>query len=158
VFSEEDAIMREQQLELIYSQSGLLYEMLPDTPSSILDKTRKRYGPHVDGIIGSAQTKLIDPLSTQLQQLSIQKTMASRTTDLAAPPTQNSDVHSVQTIKPKATQHIDGKKKQWKKGKGGKKPTYNASRGDTENKKKKYHCNICKEDHSIHQFPWLAEA
>jgi hypothetical protein len=27
VFSEEDAIMRAQQLELIYSQSGLLYEI-----------------------------------------------------------------------------------------------------------------------------------
>jgi hypothetical protein len=30
VFFEEDAIMRAQQLELIYSQSGLLYEILPD--------------------------------------------------------------------------------------------------------------------------------
>jgi hypothetical protein len=29
VFSEEDAIMRAQQLELIYSQSGLLYEIFP---------------------------------------------------------------------------------------------------------------------------------
>jgi hypothetical protein len=32
VFSEEDAIMRAQQLELIYSQSGLLYEILPNAP------------------------------------------------------------------------------------------------------------------------------
>jgi hypothetical protein len=56
VFSEEYAIMRAQKLELIYSQSGLLYEILPDAPCSILDKTRQRAGPHVDGIIGSAQT------------------------------------------------------------------------------------------------------
>jgi hypothetical protein len=40
VFSEEDAIMRAQQFELIYSQSGLLYNIFPDVPSSILDKTR----------------------------------------------------------------------------------------------------------------------
>jgi hypothetical protein len=40
VFSEEDTIMRDQQLELIYSQSILLYEILPDAPRSILDKTR----------------------------------------------------------------------------------------------------------------------
>jgi hypothetical protein len=39
VFSEEDAIMRSQQLELIYSQSGLIYENFLDAPRSILDKT-----------------------------------------------------------------------------------------------------------------------
>jgi hypothetical protein len=40
VFFEEDAIMRAQQFELIYSQSGLLYNIFPDVPCSILDKTR----------------------------------------------------------------------------------------------------------------------
>jgi hypothetical protein len=66
VFSEEDAIMRSQQLELIYSQSGLLYEIFPEAPRSILEKTRQRARPHVDGIVGSAQTKLIDQLEKQL--------------------------------------------------------------------------------------------
>jgi hypothetical protein len=37
VFSEEDAIMRAQQIELIYSQSSLLYNILPNAPCSILD-------------------------------------------------------------------------------------------------------------------------
>jgi hypothetical protein len=46
VFSEEDSIMRAQQLELIYSQSGLLYEIFPNAPWSILDKARQKYGPH----------------------------------------------------------------------------------------------------------------
>jgi hypothetical protein len=32
VFFEEEAIMRAQQLELIYSQSDMLYEILPDAP------------------------------------------------------------------------------------------------------------------------------
>jgi hypothetical protein len=40
VFSEEEVIMRAQQLELIYSQSSLLYKVFPDAPRSILDKTR----------------------------------------------------------------------------------------------------------------------
>ena len=40
VFSEEDAIYRAQQFELIYSQSNLLYNILPDAPHSIVDKTR----------------------------------------------------------------------------------------------------------------------
>jgi hypothetical protein len=67
VFSEEDSIMRAQQFELIYSQSGLLYNILPDMPCSILDKTRQRVGPHADGIIGSTQTKPTEQLTKQLQ-------------------------------------------------------------------------------------------
>jgi hypothetical protein len=66
VFSEEDAIMRDQQFEPIYSQSSLLY-IFPDVPRSILDKTGQRVGPHADGIIGSAQTKLVEQLMKQLQ-------------------------------------------------------------------------------------------
>jgi hypothetical protein len=66
VFSEEEAIMRAQQFELIYSQSGLLYNILPDAPRSILDKTRQRAGPRADGIVGSAQTKPAEKLTKQL--------------------------------------------------------------------------------------------
>jgi hypothetical protein len=110
--------MRAQQLELIYSQSGLLYEVFPDAPRSILDKTRQRSGPHADGIVGSVQTKPTDQLSNQLQQLSIQQTTASQTTGSAAPPTQTSDVHSVQSTNPKATQQPDGKKKQERRVRG----------------------------------------
>ena len=102
VFSEGNAIMRAQQFELIYSQSGLLYTILPDAPRSILDKTRQRAGPHADGIVGSAQTKPAEQLTKQLQQLSIQHSAASQTTTSAAPPTQTSEVHSVQTTNPKA--------------------------------------------------------
>jgi hypothetical protein len=95
VFFEEDMIMRVQQLDLIYSQSGLFYKIFPDDPRSILEKTRQRLGPDVDGIIGSTQTKPAYPFSNQLQQLSIQQTMASQTTSSVAPPTQKSDVHSM---------------------------------------------------------------
>jgi hypothetical protein len=158
VFSEEDAIMRAQQLELIYSQSGLLYEILPDAPRSILDKTRQRAGPHANGIVGSTQTKLVEQMTKQLQQLSIHHTTANQTTIPAAPPTQTSDVHSVQSTNPKATQQPDGKKKQHKKGKGDKKPTNNAGGGNTEKRKSRYPCNLCVEDHPTHQCPWLVEA
>jgi hypothetical protein len=133
VFSEEYAIMRAQQFELIYSQYGLLYNILPDVPRSILDKTRQRAGPHANGIVGSVQTKPAKKLTKQLQQLSIQHSAASQTIALAAPPTQTSEVHSVQSTNPKATQQPEGKKKQCKKGKGDKKPTDNAG-GDTTEK------------------------
>ena len=103
VFSEEDAIMRAQQLELIYSQSSLLYEILPNVPCSILDKSRQRARPHADGIVGLTQTKPVEKLTKQLQQLSIQHTTASQTTVLVAPPTQMSYVHIVKSTNPKVT-------------------------------------------------------
>jgi hypothetical protein len=71
VFSEEEVIMRVQQLELIYSQSSLLYDIFPDVPSSILDKARQKFGPHADGIVGSMPGNSIDQLSNQLQRFSI---------------------------------------------------------------------------------------
>jgi hypothetical protein len=158
VFSEEEAIMRAQQFELIYSQSGLLYQILPDAPRSILDKTRQRAGPHADGIVGSAQTKPAEQLTKQLQQLSIQHSAASQTTASAAPPTQTSEVHSVQTTNPKANQQPEGKKKQRKKSKGDKKPNDKAGEGATEKRKARYPCNLCAEDHPTHLCPRLAEA
>jgi hypothetical protein len=142
VFSEEDAIMRAQQLQLIYSQSGLLYEILPNAPRSILDKTRQRVGPHADGIVGSAQTKPAEQLTKQLQQLSIQHTAASQPTALVAPPTKTSNVHTVQSANPKATQQPEG----------------NANGDNTEKRKARYPCNLCAEDHPTHLCPRLAEA
>jgi hypothetical protein len=65
-------------------------------------------------------------LTKQLQQLSIQHTVASQTTALVAPPNKTSEVHTVQSTNPKATQQPEGKKKQRNKGKGDKKPTDNA--------------------------------
>jgi hypothetical protein len=96
VFSEEEAIMRAQQLELIYSQSGMLYEILPDAPWSTFDKTKLKFGPHADGIVGSTQSNPTDQLSNQLQQLSLQQTVASQTSSLTSPTTQMLEVHSVQ--------------------------------------------------------------
>jgi hypothetical protein len=159
VFSEEEVIMRVQQLELIYSQSDMLYEIFPDVSWSILDKAKKNSGPHADGIVGSVQSKSMDLLSNQLQQLSIQQTVANQTSSSVVPPTQTSDVHSVQSTNPKANQQPEGKKKQWnKKGKGDKKATNNVGGGKMEKKKSKYLCNLCMEDHLTHLCPRLVEA
>jgi hypothetical protein len=96
------------------------------------------------------QMKPVDQLLNQLQQLSIQQTMASQTIGSTAPPTQTSDVHNVKSTNPKATEQPDGKHKQRKKRKGDRKPTNNAGEGNTEKKKSRYTYNICKEDHLTH--------
>jgi hypothetical protein len=49
--------MRAQQLDLIYSQSDMLYEILPDAPRLTFDKTKQKSRPHADSIVGSAQSK-----------------------------------------------------------------------------------------------------
>jgi ribosomal protein L44E len=159
VFFEEEAIMRDQQLELIYSQSGLIYKVFLDAPQSIIDKDRHKTGPHADGIVGSTQANPTDPLSNQLQQLSIQQTTAKQTSSLVSPPTQTSDVHSVHSTNLEANHQPNEKKKdRKKKGKGDKKPTNNAGGGNTEKINSNYSCNLCTEDHPTHLFSQLGEA
>jgi ribosomal protein L44E len=97
-------------------------------------------------------------LTKQLQQLSIQHSAAIQTTTVATPPTQTSEVHSMQTTNPKANQQPEGKKKQRKKGKGEKKTPDNAGEGTTKKWKVRYPCNLCVEDHPTHLCPRLAEA
>ena len=56
VQNEEQAIFRAQELDLIYAQSGLLYEIIPNAPCSSFDPKVKP-GPHADGIVGCASAK-----------------------------------------------------------------------------------------------------
>jgi len=53
--NEEQAIAHAQYLDLVYSQSGTLYDVLPDAhrPSSDLMTYNSPTGPPVDGVIGS---------------------------------------------------------------------------------------------------------
>jgi hypothetical protein len=60
--------MRAQQLEMIYSQFGMLYNILLDVSWSTIDKAKKNYGLHVKGIVGSTKRKSTNLLSIQLQQ------------------------------------------------------------------------------------------
>jgi hypothetical protein len=60
VFYEEEDIMRDQQLELIYSQLGMLYDILHEAPRSTIDLTKSKSGPHADGIVGSRQNNPTD--------------------------------------------------------------------------------------------------
>ena len=66
VFSEEQAIFRAQQLELIYSQSGVLHKYFPNAPRSKLDLSKTKPSPHGDGLIGSINSGAAS-LLTQLQ-------------------------------------------------------------------------------------------
>jgi hypothetical protein len=91
---EEEAIFKAQQLDLIYAQSGMLYEILPDAPGSNYDP-RKNLGPQVDGIIGSANTKTTNLVMNQLKYLSLSQHVAGQALASSFTTTQLTDVHFV---------------------------------------------------------------
>ena len=55
---------------MIYAQSRMLYEIIPNALCSSFDpKIKPR--PHADGIVGCTSTKPVDPVVKQVSQLSI---------------------------------------------------------------------------------------
>ena len=51
VTNEEEAILRAQQLDLIYSQSGILYEIIPEAMRPTHDAEKPKHGAHADGVV-----------------------------------------------------------------------------------------------------------
>jgi hypothetical protein len=171
VTTEEEAIFRAQQLDLIYAQSGMLYHLLPDAPRSTYDP-RKNPRPHADGIVGSANVKSTDSVTNQLKELSLSQSAGGPASSVSSNPTQSADVHSVQSsTNPNGNQQPGGNKKKGrnnrKGGKNGNKPKdnnnnekmgSNVGEGKREKRKVKFPCKLCTDDHLTHLCPKLAEA
>jgi hypothetical protein len=68
---------------------------MPNAPWSTLDLSKLQSEPHDDGIVSSSQTKAVDIVSNEMQQLSIQKTAVGLAPDSTTPTTQSLDVHNV---------------------------------------------------------------
>lgn len=56
VVTEEKAISRAQYLDLVFSQCGTLYELIPNAPQPTNDPSSLAPEPHADGIIGLVKT------------------------------------------------------------------------------------------------------
>ena len=67
VQNEEQAIFRAQELDLIYAQSVLLYEIIPNALRSSFDPKIKP-GTHADGIVGCTSAKPADSVVKQVSQ------------------------------------------------------------------------------------------
>jgi hypothetical protein len=57
VVTEEEAIARAQYLDLVYSQSGTLYELIPNAPRTSTDPSKPSSMTHADGVIGTVKTQ-----------------------------------------------------------------------------------------------------
>ena len=57
--TEEKDIIRAQYLDLVYSQLGTLYDLIPHAPWPTTDPSRPTTEPPADGILGSGQTQKV---------------------------------------------------------------------------------------------------
>ena len=98
--TEEDIIRHAQHLDLIYSQSCTLYDIIPQAPRPSNNKPQIALGPHVDGVIGYVSTNSVSQVAGQLGQLAITDKPTSMTsTTNSNDPAQSTDVNMVQTSK-----------------------------------------------------------
>ena len=64
--TEEDVIRRAQHLDLIYSQSDTLYDIIPNAPRPSNDLPQTALGPHADGVIGYVSATSVTQVAGQL--------------------------------------------------------------------------------------------
>ena len=152
-------------MDFIYAHSGILYEIISNTPRSNFDPKFKP-GLHVDEIVGSTSAKIVDSITNQMNNLFINKPASGQATT-SSHPTQTKDVLSVQSLNQKGN-HQPGRNK--KKGKNNRKgfnrndnanndKNNNNVRGDKKPKHKvKFPCNICRDDHLTHLFSQIEDA
>ena len=118
---------------MIYAESGLLYEIIPNAPRSSFDPKVKP-GPHADGIVGCASAKLVDSVVKQVSQLSINQSASGQATTLSQP-TQMVSVLSVQLSDQKGNQQPRWNKKKGKNNRKG------GNRNENANNNEKNACN-----------------
>ena len=109
VYIEEKAIFRAQQLELIYSQFGVLQKIIPDAPRSKVDLAKLKPGPHANGIVRSIDINAGNLLN-QLQQLSLQTASSTQAAPSVPTPSQPTSINVVQTTNPTGNQQFDRKR------------------------------------------------
>ena len=109
--TEEQAIRCAQLLDLIYSQAGTLYTIIPHAPRSSNENNRLAPRPHADDMVGFVSSTTATQLVGQLGQLvlSDDPTQEAPATTTTIASTQSSKVNSVQTVK--SSQPLGNKKK-----------------------------------------------
>ena len=97
---EEDVIKCAQHPDLIYCQSGTLYDIIPNAPRPSNDIPRMTPGPHADGVIGFVSTNSVSQVAGQLDQLALtDKPAVTTPATTSSEPAPSTDVNMVQTSK-----------------------------------------------------------
>jgi hypothetical protein len=157
VVTEEKAISRAQYLDLVYFQTGTLYDLLPELPhpGTSSTSTTPAASHAADGVIGTAQAHSHSVSRTTPKYASSNVQNASSPT---APTGKTSEVNTVQSTPA-------GKNKS-KKGRGKNKEGKNNNQveqtkttpvEDRDKRKPRYPCLICGDDHYMKDCPRHAE-
>jgi hypothetical protein len=159
VVIEEQAIYRAQYLDLVYSQMGTLYDLLPAAPHPSTSTTTTTLGSsHVaDSVIGTFHAQ---PHSIQTSSNN-PKPISSNVQNAPSPTPPTSKTYEVNSIQSTPTE-----KNKSKKGKGKNKEDKNNPQSektktppvdDRDKHKPQYPCLICGDDHYTKDFPRRAE-
>jgi hypothetical protein len=156
VVTEEEAIARAQYLDLVYSQSGTLYELIPNATHATNDPSKPSSTSHANGVIGSVKTQSTSQ-STGTTQRSASTSAPSLTAPSStSPQTQVSEVNTVQST---PSQQPGGKKKERNKPKKNnnneqpKNQPQTPVAGKQPQQKPKFPCLICGNDHYTRDCP-----
>jgi hypothetical protein len=87
----------------------MLYEITPDATQSTLDLAKPKTNPHVDGIVGSTQTKVVDLAMSQMQKITIQQPVVGSASGSTIPSTHSSDIYYVQMKNSKGPQQLSSR-------------------------------------------------
>jgi hypothetical protein len=108
VVTEEEAIYLAQYLDLVYSQSSALYELIPNATHATNDPSKPSSTLHVDGVIGSVKTQSTSQSTRTTRWFALTPAPSSTAPSSTSPQTQVSEVNAVQST---PSQQLGGKKK-----------------------------------------------
>ena len=83
--TEEEAILRSHQLDLIYMQSGILYKIIPEASRYTNNIEKPKPRPHADGVVGSVKFPTVESLAKQLHELSVKHSTGEETKAAPSP-------------------------------------------------------------------------
>lgn len=109
--TKEQAISRAQYLDLVYSQSSTLYDLIPHDPFPTYDPSKPSEA-HTDGIIGSLKSPSKKQSSIQPSNLA---TTSKAPTKSTPTPSKTFDISAVPTTPNKNSQQSRGKNKKKRK-------------------------------------------
>ena len=106
VVTEEKDISRAQYLDLVYSQSGTLYDLIPQAPLPSTDPAKPPTKVPLDGIVGSIQSPSVEKPTKK----------PDTSTPMPSTPKVSAKVNSIQSIQTPDNNKNKGKTKNKKPG------------------------------------------
>ena len=95
--TKEQVISRVQYLDLVYSQSGTLYDLIPHTPLPTSDPSRPSTEPPAYGVLVSIQTQLMAKFLKNQNQPAIPPSQTVSKPKTTSPPVVSTEVNAVQS-------------------------------------------------------------